>query len=396
MAPNRSPAILSDGDDVADRSLKNANGLIPTTMDQDPLRPLPASDLDQISVATESIWRAQDRAHFFITGATGFFGQWLLESLVAANRRFGLRVEATVLSRDPASFLARRPHLAEARELHWVRGSAVDFTVAQVAAARTAPADPPRFAAVIHLVTEADNDRTVADPLAAYDVIAGSTRRALEFATAVGARRFLFTSSGSVYGLQPPALPRVAEDYAGAPDGTDGLSAYAVSGSAKRAAETLCVAYGKSRGLEAVIARCFAFSGPGLPVDSKFALGNFLSDALAGREIVVKGDGTPVRSYLYASDLAVWLWTLLVRGSAGRAYNVGSEHPITIQETAEAVRREVAPGARVRVSTPPDPARPTHRYVPSTARIRTELGVRETVPLAEGIRRMAAWLRRTG
>jgi nucleoside-diphosphate-sugar epimerase len=274
----------------------------------------------------------------------------------------------------------------------WVQGSAVDLGVGQVARALNLPPGSLAFDAVIHLTTEADNDRTVADPKAAIEVIAGSTRRALEFAAAVGARRFLFTSSGSAYGLQPPSLLQMPEDFPGVPDATDLTSAYAISGSAKCAAEALCVDFGKSLGIETVIARCFAFSGPGLPMDGKFAFGNFLADALAGRDIVVKGDGTPVRSYLYASDLAVWLWTLLLRGTPGRTYNVGSEHAVTIRETAEAIRREVAPGTQVRVLTLPNAARPTHRYVPSTARARHELGLQERIDLPTGIRRTAAWL----
>jgi nucleoside-diphosphate-sugar epimerase len=363
-------------------------------MDEVTLPPLPTSDLEDVLTATADLWRAQPQARFFITGGTGFFGRWLLESLLGANQKFGLAVHATVLSRDPAAFLARAPHLRQAPGLRWIKGSVAEFEAAQVARSLQVPLGRLCFDAVIHLATEADNAQTVADPLSAFDAIAGSTRRALEFAALVGTRRFLFTSSGSGYGLQPAALAKLAEDFTGAPDGTDLTSAYAISGSAKRAAEALCATFGKSHGLETVIARCFAFSGPGLPLDGKFALGNFLADALAGRDIVVQGDGTPVRSYLYASDLATWLWTLLARGAPGRPYNVGSEQAVTIRETAEAVRRELAPAAKVRILTEPDASRPVHQYVPNTGRAREELGLRETVDLASAIRRTAGWLRR--
>ena len=354
--------------------------------------PLAAADLEHVLQHTADVWPVLAGRRLFITGGTGFFGCWLLETLLAAKQRLGLGVDATVLSRDPAAFARRMPHLAGGAR--WVRGSAVDFTPELVARELGVKPERLAFDAVIHLATEADNARTVADPAAAVDAIAGSTRRALEFAAAVGARRFLFTSSGSVYGRQPPEMERIPEEFPGSSEPAHQSAAYAISGRAKRDAEDLCAALGMKKGLEVVIARCFAFAGPHLPLDFKFAFGNFLADALAGRDIIVKGDGTPVRSYLYAADLAVWLWTLLVRGQAGRAYNVGSEHPVSIRGLAETMVRLLAPGRRVEIRQAPDPAAPVDRYVPSTRRAREELGLEERIGLDEAILQTAAWARR--
>ena len=356
--------------------------------------PLAANDLEHVLQHTADAWPVLAGRRLFITGGTGFFGCWLLETLLAANRKLELGIAPTVLSRDPDAFARRAPHLVPG--VRWVRGSATDFTPELVARELGVAVERLAFDAVIHLATEADNVRTLADPAAAVDVITGSTRRALEFAARTGARRFLFTSSGSVYGRQPPELEKMPEDFPGSSDPAHLNAAYAISGKAKRAAENLCAAFGKERGIEVVVARCFAFAGPYLPLDSKFAFGNFLADALAGRDLMVKGDGTPVRSYLYAADLAIWLWTLLARGAASRTYNVGSERAVSIRELAETMMRLLAPERRVQIQQVPDPARPADRYVPSTWRARKELGLRESIGLEEAILRSADWARRGG
>jgi nucleoside-diphosphate-sugar epimerase len=278
-----------------------------------PGRPLPADDLDFIVREAAGLWPQLRGARLFITGATGFFGRWLLEGLFAADERHNLGVRAVALSRDPDRFLGSAPHLA-LPGLGWVRGS--------VATLRPDALGGEAFDMVIHMATEADMQASAADPLAAADVITGGTRRTLEVAARAGARRFLFTSSGAVYGPQPPGMELIAEDYTGAPDPRDAASPYAIPGEAKRQAELLCA--GRS-GPETVIARGFSFAGPGLPLDGKFAFGNFIGDALGGGPIVIKGDGTALRSYLYGAELAVWLLTLLLRGpGAGLQRRLGA------------------------------------------------------------------------
>src|SRR5262249_20977994 len=137
------------------------------------------------------------------------------------------------------------------------------------------------------------------------------------------------------YGPQPPALSHVSEEYTGGPDVTDPHWVY---GEGKRLAEMIGVLYSRRYSVECTIARPFAFVGPYLPLDRHLAIGNFLAACLAGRSVQIRGDGTPLRSYLYAADLAIWLWTILVRGQSGRAYNVGSEDAISIADLAVTVR----------------------------------------------------------
>ena len=338
-----------------------------------------AHDLDHVLAHTAGGWDELRGQRLFITGGTGFFGGWLLETLAWANRQLNLGAEALVLSRNPAAFARHAPHLAEDRAIRFLTGDVRTFEF---------PRGP--FSHVIHAATQASATLNADNPQLMFDTIVEGTRRTLSFAAACGAQKFLLISSGAVYGKQPPELAYLPEDHPGAPDPLDPAAAY---GEGKRAAELLGALYSRQPGLETKIARGFAFVGPRLPLDAHFAIGNFIRDALRGGPIRVQGDGTPIRSYLYAADLAVWLWQILWRGQSGRAYNVGSESAISIGELARVVADTLG-GGEVLIARAPVPGQPAARYVPSTRRAATELGLEPRVDLTEGIRRTAAWAAR--
>jgi dTDP-glucose 4,6-dehydratase len=244
-----------------------------------------------------------------------------------------------------------------------------------------------RFSHVIHAATQASAKLNVDDPLAMFDTIVEGTRRTLEFAAHTGTRKFLLTSSGAVYGKQPPQLTHVAEDYSGAPDPMEPCTVY---GQGKRAAEHLGALYSRLHDFEVKIARGFAFVGPHLPLDTHFAIGNFIGDALRGDPVNVQGDGTPYRSYLYAADLAIWLWTILFRGQSCRPYNVGSDESLSIAALAQRVDQWMGPRG-VRIARSSAAVGPAERYVPDIGRAKRELDLKVQVSLEVAVRRTAAY-----
>jgi dTDP-glucose 4,6-dehydratase len=212
----------------------------------------------------------------------------------------------------------------------------------------------------------------------------------LEFARLHGIHRLLFTSSGAIYGRQPPDLTHIPEDYMGAPSTLDTTSVY---GQAKRVSEFMCASYGRSFQFDVLIARLFAFVGPLLPLDANYAVGNFIRDAIAGDPIRIAGDGTPYRSYLYAADLTIWLWTILFRGQPALPYNVGSSSSMTIAELAELVIRATDSSAGIEIAGRPISGAPPTRYVPATHRAQHDLGLDAHISVEDGVRRTSNWYR---
>jgi nucleoside-diphosphate-sugar epimerase len=331
-----------------------------------PLPPIPTADLDEVLAATAPLWPEMRNQRLFLTGGTGFFGCWLVESFLHIDRALDLNASLTVLSRNPEGFLAKLPHLRHEPALTLVQGDIRSFAF---------PAEPHSH--ILHAATESTAPE---DPEQLHDTIVSGTRRVLNFAASTAARKLLLTSSGAVYG---PHLTHIPEDFAGTPQ--------TLYGHGKRTAERLCLAAAQSSTLEVKIARGFAFLGPHLPLDAHFAVGNFLGDALTGRNIHIASDGLAVRSYLYAADLTTWLWMMLFRGQSQRPYNVGSEESITIRHLAETIQHTVNPSISIEIARPPDTTHPPHRYVPSTIRARHDLGLRQSVSLEEALRRTAAW-----
>lgn len=334
-------------------------------------------DLCHILEHTADLWEESRNKRIFITGGTGFFGCWLLESFLHANSELKLNATAYVLTRDPDAFRSKAPHLFDNPGLVLYKGDACSFVY---------PEGP--FSHVIHATTVNENEPEVPTPLSIYERIVQGTRHTLEFARNCSAKKMLFTSSGAVYGKQPSDIHYVFEEYTGAPDLTNERAAY---GEGKRASEFLCAMYSKYYGIEVKIARCFAFVGPYLPLDSNFAIGNFIGNVLRNQPINVKGDGTPYRSYLYAADLAIWLWTILFKGIPSRPYNVGSEDEISIAGLANKV--SIISGRNPGINIPSKVLKAAHseRYVPSTERARRELNLQQIVSLEDAIKRTIAW-----
>lgn len=331
--------------------------------------PLNAKDLEYVLHRVAPLWDDLRNSHLLITGSTGFFGKWLLETLAYANRQLELNIKLSAVSRDPKTFLDAMPHLQKENFINWIKGDLQNLSL-----------HAPTFTHILHAGTT--SAQAIA-PIEMADTVLNGTKNILKLAAESRSKKFLFVSSGAVYGKIPPTISHVTEDYLGGPDLSSISMTYAES---KRMAEIFCQIHASSSEVQLKIARCFAFVGPHLPLNTHFAIGNFIRDALSGDQIFIQGDGSPLRSYLYAADLAIWLWRLLLTNNTG-IYNIGSSQSLSIQQVAELVSSIAPNPVKIHTAKQPNPSISAERYIPSTVKAETNLEISNITPITDAIKR---------
>jgi UDP-glucuronate decarboxylase len=267
-------------------------------------------------------WNELGGATILITGAGGFLAAYIVETLLRLNqeRSAGLRVVALVRNRE-------RAHKRFARHL-----GRPDLQILEQDAA-TSPVVEGPVDFIVHAASQASPKYFGVDPVGTLLPNVIGTHHLLALARERHSRGMLFISSGEVYGrVRNDQIP-IGETVQGLVDPTDVRSCYAES---KRMAETMCVAWSSQFGVPAVIARPFHTYGPGFDLNDGRVFADFVADVVEGRNLVLRSDGTARRAFCYLADATEGFLTVLLRGEAGQAYNVGnSDAEVSIRELAE-------------------------------------------------------------
>ncbi|WP_159874902.1 NAD-dependent epimerase/dehydratase family protein [Aquitalea denitrificans] len=340
------------------------------------------ADLQELSIPIEDLkrchdllgiesWKVLTGQHIFITGATGFIGKWLLATLLDARKRLNIDCKITALSRNPDHFIQQWPHLNN--QIEWIKGDVKNFTIPN-----------KKIDCIIHAATDVCGD---ASPDEIFATCHDGTRQIISLANKCNARTLLLISSGAIYGPFPNGVTQVTESHIGGPDPLLASSAYAEG---KRVSEWLSI-QAASDLFEVKIARVFSLVGPHLPLDKHFAIGNFIRSVLDNQEIIIKGDGSAYRSYLYAADMSAWLWAILLRGKSGKAYNVGSDKAISIEELAKTVGYVCKKNIPIKILNQSSTIKKPTYYVPDIMRIQKELNLRSPMSLEDAIIRTVKW-----
>lgn len=307
-----------------------------------------------------------NNSNILITGGTGLFGKSILDALIFMHNFYEFKI--TVLSLNKNNFLFNYPKY-NLEFINFISGDIRNFDCKR-----------QDFDYIIHAATPASAKLEKENPKEMYSVILEGTKNIIDIAKNMNVKKLLFTSSGAVYGEQYQSIKSFKEDYQGIP-----ITYY---GKAKKNSENIFL----NSNINVSIARCFAVTGPYLNLNIHFAIGNFIKDAIENRDIIIKGDGRPLRSYLYTADLVIWLLAILLKSENKSIYNVGGRNGISIYDLAKKVSKQVNNyTGKVDILTKSNYNYPTPKYIPNNKKIIKELGVKENYTLDEAIKRTIEW-----
>lgn len=314
-----------------------------------------------------------------LTGGSGFFGKWFIESISFANKNFNLNISLTVITRNKLSLFLINPEFKKFKFLTIIESNLLDKQSIK-----------SNFDFLIHMATTtADETFKGESNEKKINTLEIGTRNIIELAIKSKIKKVLFTSSGVVYGSTN--TNKIKEnDYSGNihKENNSGLA------QGKLLAEKIIEDKCSEHNINYKIARCFSFIGPYLPLDIHYAIGNFINDAVKTNSIVLKSDGKSYRSYLYIADTIIWLLKLLISNQEG-LFNVGSEKKIMIYDLANLVKDIIAPSKEVIINTQGNLDEGNFKrdiYIPSTLKIRKSLQVKEWTPLHDSILKTAKFI----
>ena len=251
-----------------------------------PVNSIVAEDIERI-LAHDLPWSDLNGSVVLISGASGFLAAYIAETLAELNNR-GASIRVVGLVRNIAKASARLGHLMQ-RGVELISQDIAYPLHEQV----------PYADYIIHAASQASPKFYGVDPVGTIMANTMGTSYLLKHAVASNSRRFLYFSSGEVYGIPLDSDQLVSENDYGFIDPMNVRSCYAES---KRMGETMCVSWAHQYGLHTSIVRPFHTYGPGIALDDGRVFCDFVADVIGHRNIILKSDGAAKRPFCYLID----------------------------------------------------------------------------------------------
>lgn len=262
-----------------------------------------------------------------VTGATGMICSSVVDILVRLNRRYNAGITIYLAGRNRERLEARFSPFVSGQDYSFVYHDATKSQEFSIHADY-----------VIHGASNANPAVYSKEPVETMLANIIGLNDLLAWAARINSKRILYISSSEVYGNINEVRAYKEDDYGY----VDILNQRACYPSAKRAAETLCVAYGEEYGVDTVIVRPGHIYGPSISDTDSRASAQFTRKAASGEDIVMKSAGLQMRSYCYTLDCASAILAVLLRGERGNAYNISNKESISsISDIANALAKAV-------------------------------------------------------
>jgi UDP-glucuronate decarboxylase len=338
--------------------------------------PIVWADLEQI-VATHAHWDFYRNQSVLVTGGGGLLASYLVRALLRASDLLDLNLRLTCLLRSVPSAGSRLEPWLDHPNLNLIYGTAENYSYSQL----------QRQDIVVHAASSASPRAYSQDPVGVLMPNSVGTVKLCEQAKNWRSKRFLFFSTGEVYGVNSKV--NLDEHDFGYLDPNTVRSCYAES---KRMGETTCRAYAHQYGLSTSCARIFHTYGPQMALNDGRVFADFVRDALKGQSITLASAGTARRCFCYLGDATAAFLQLLACGSSGEAYNLANpDAEISIIDLAHLISGLVEPklvvcSSTTQTASPDYMASLVPRALPSISKLGA-LGWRPTTDLESGFRR---------
>ena len=268
-------------------------------------------------------WEKLRKKSVLITGGSGFLASYIVQSLLVISQIYDLNIKIKCIVRN----------IQSSRERFRAWDGAENFEIYNQDISLPLRDDFPLADFIIHCASQASPKYYGVDPVGTLKANSVGTMHLLDHAVKNKAEKFLFFSSGEVYGAPVDASQLIGEGDFGRVDSMNVRSCYAES---KRIGETMCVSWAKQYGINVSVVRPFHTYGPGMSLDDGRVFSDFVGDVLAGRDIALRSDGTSLRPFCYVADATAGFLTVLLKGEQSEAYNIGNPYSeISIRGLAE-------------------------------------------------------------
>lgn len=337
--------------------------------------PIIKEDIDNV-ISSIDDWSYFSGKSVLVTGANGFIPSYIIYTLCGLNEILEKPINIIALVRNRKK--------AENKFKSLISHPNFKLIVSDVSDAKL----NEHVDIIIHAASQASPKYYGKDPVGTLKANTIGTYNMLEQTVQQKAEKFLYVSSGEVYGVLDGSVPVIDEEYTGNVDVTDVRSCYAES---KRMGENMCVCFSHQFNIHTNMIRLSHTYGPGISLDDGRVFADFANCAVNNKNIVLNSDGSAKRSFLYISDMITAMFKILLKAPSGEAYNIAAETQTSILGLAKTIC-EIYPEKGLEVEFRENTDKNYIRSKSTSAELCNEklkqLGWEQTINISEGFKRM--------